>query len=275
MNNADISGCPIGVFDSGIGGLTCLKELRRLLPSESFVYLGDTARVPYGTKSRETIALYAGQDIAFLKSHGVKMIIVACGTVSSVMEEIPIFEGSGVSLYSGVIRHAVSAAVNATVSGRVGVIGTPATIRSGCYERELQSLLPGVKVITKACPLFVPLVENGYTDRDNKVTRLVAEEYLANIKREKCDTLIMGCTHYPLLEQIVADIMGDGVKLISPGAEAAKYAAKLLEERDLLNKNSGPKICELYCTDSKELFSENVAAFLGGSENTRIFKCNL
>lgn len=266
---------PIGVFDSGIGGLTCLKELRELLPCEDIVYLGDTARVPYGTKSRDTIAEYARQDIAFLERHDVKMILVACGTVSSVMETVKVFDKSRVQLYSGVIHPAVRTAYTATKNNRIGVIGTPATIRSGCYTEALKALKPDIEVFGKACPLFVPLVENGYTGVDNKITRLVAQEYLEIMLREEVDTLIMGCTHYPLLKDIFADIMGGSVTLVSPGEEAAKYASKLLSEKGLLNENKGEGSCELYCTDSEELFAENVAAFLGSGMNASITKCSL
>lgn len=264
---------PIGVFDSGIGGLTCLKELKELLPNEDIVYLGDTARVPYGTKSRETIAEYARQDIAFLKRYDVKMILVACGTVSSVMETVPIFEGSGVELYSGVISPAVKAACVATKNGRIGVIGTPATIRSGCYTSALKAIHTDIQVFSRACPMFVPLVENGYTDDDNKVTTLIAQEYLEEMARENIDTLIMGCTHYPLLKGVFAKVLGGGVTLISPGAEAARYAARMLGEKDMLCGSGGA--CRLYCTDSEELFAENVAAFLGSGINAEIKKCSL
>ena len=266
---------PIGVFDSGIGGLTCLKELKELLPHEDIVYLGDTARVPYGTKSRETIAGYARQDIAFLKKFDVKLVLVACGTVSSVMESVPIFDGSGVENYSGVISPAVSAAVKATKNGRIGVIGTPATVRSQCYTNAIKSIDANIQVFSRACPMFVPLVENGYTDRENKVTRLVAEEYLSEMANENVDTLIMGCTHYPLLKDIFSDIMGSGVSLISPGAEAAKYALSLLTEKQLLSDKTSGGSCSLYCTDSEELFADNVAAFLGSDINASVKKCIL
>ncbi len=266
---------PIGVFDSGVGGLTCLEELRKLLPNEDIVYLGDTARVPYGTKSRETIACYARQDIAFLEKFDVKMILIACGTVSSVLMTENLFDGSRTELYSGVIYPAVKSAYAQTKNRRIGVIGTPATIRSGCYGRALRELCPDIKVVGKACPLFVPLVENGYTNVDNKVTRLVAEEYLDVMKKENVDTLIMGCTHYPLLKDIFADILGDRVSLISPGAEAARFAAKELMKRDLLNDREGEGSCKLFCTDSEELFSENVTAFLGNEVTAEISKCTL
>lgn len=266
---------PIGVFDSGVGGLTCLKELKKLLPNEDIIYLGDTARVPYGTKSRETIAEYARQDIAFLEKYNVKMILIACGTVSSVLMTEDLFAQSKTELYSGVIYPAVKSAFAATRNNRIGVIGTPATIRSGCYGKALRELGSDIKVVGKACPLFVPLVENGYTAKDNKVTRLVAEEYLEVMKKENVDTLIMGCTHYPLLKEVFADILGDKVTLVSPGAEVARHAAKVLMQKDMLSDRQPAGRCRLFCTDSEELFSENVSAFLGSDINAEISKCSL
>lgn len=270
MNNA-----AIGVFDSGVGGLTCVKELTRLLPNENIVYLGDTARVPYGTKSKETIAQYGRQDIRFLEQHNVKMVLVACGTVSSVLMTTPIFENSAVTEYSGVIYPAVHAACASTRNNRIGVIGTPATIRSGCYGKAIHEMKPDIKVVGKACPMFVPLVENGYTAADCKVSKLIAEEYLEVMKREKVDTLILGCTHYPMLKDIIAEIMGEGVKLISSGAEVAKYAQKILSYNDALCDREEQGVLELYCTDSVELFAENADAFLGRKENIKISKCSL
>ncbi len=251
----------IGVFDSGIGGLTTVKALNELLPNENIIYLGDTARIPYGTRSRETIAQYASQDIDFLKSHNVKMIIVACGTASAILMnnnsikvDIPL---------TGVLLPAVQTACGVTQNNKIGVIGTPATIKSGGYGKAIRAIKPDINVIGKACPLFVPLVENGYTDRDNKVTKLVAEEYLEIMKKEKVDTLILGCTHYPILKDIISDIMGDGVRLISPGEEAAKFASALLSEKELLSSNTEQGINEFYVTDSVDLFTENCQAFLG------------
>lgn len=266
---------PIGVFDSGVGGLTCLKELRKLLPNEDIVYLGDTARVPYGTKSKETIACYAKQDIAFLEKYNVKMILIACGTVSSVLMSEDLFCDSEVKLNSGVIYPAVKSAFAATRNKKIGVIGTPATIRSGCYGKALRELCPDIRVVSKDCPLFVPLVENGYTNKDNKVTRLVAQEYLEVMIKEGVDTLIMGCTHYPLLKDIFADILGDKVTLISPGAEAARYSARILMQNGLLTDKKEQGSLSLFCTDSEELFAQNVASFLGNEENAEILKCTL
>lgn len=270
MNNS-----AIGVFDSGIGGLTCVKELVKLLPHENIVYLGDTARVPYGTRSREIIIEYSKQDIAFLEKHDVKMVLVACGTVSSVLVTNPLFEGTSIKEYSGVIIPAVHAACASTKNKKIGVIGTPATIKSGAYGKAIHGVNSDIRIVGKACPMFVPLVENGYTARDCQVTRLIAQEYLEVMKREQVDTLIMGCTHYPMLKDIIADIMGSGVKLISPGEEAAKYAKKVLAYNDELAERKESGRLDLYCTDSVAMFSENVEAFLGKNINGEIHKCNL
>ncbi len=263
----------IGVFDSGIGGLTTVAELNRLLPNENIIYLGDTARIPYGTRSRETIYKYAKQDIAFLEQHNVKMIIVACGTISAIMMSNPLPFGD--KPYTGVLLPAVQAACTATRNGKVGVIGTFATIKSGSYGKAIRSIKPDINVIGKACPMFVPLVENGYTAKDCVPSRFFAMEYLEVMRKEKVDTLIMGCTHYPLLRDIIADILGDGVTLISPGEEAARYASAVLSEKELLCDREEKGVNEFYVSDSVELFEENCAAFLGGCVQGKAFKCEL
>ena len=267
MNNA-----AIGVFDSGVGGLTCVKELIKLLPNENIVYLGDTARVPYGSKSRETIMSYARQDIEFLKQHNVKMILVACGTVSSVLPAMDI--KSDISI-SGVVEPAVKAACSATKNNRIGVIATSATIKSGIYGKAIRSINPNIKVVGKACPMFVPLVENGYTAPDCVPARYIAQEYLEIMKKEDVDTLILGCTHYPHLTELISDIMGEGVTLVSSGAELAKYALNSLSYSDDTAEREERESLELYCTDSVELFSENVERFLGNNINAQISKCSL
>lgn len=249
---------PIGVFDSGIGGLTAVKELIRLLPNEDIIYLGDTARVPYGTKSPETIRKYAKQDFDFLKKYNVKMIIAACGTVSSTVKDD---EFSG-GLYTGVIRPAAEAAVAATRNGRIGIIGTSATIRSGSYKSLIKQLMPDCEVYEKACPMFVPLVENGYTGTDCLPCIEIAREYLLPLKEAGVDTLILGCTHYPIISGVISMIMGEGVKLISSGGEAGKRAQKLLLANGLLNDRKDKGRVSLYCTDSAELFRENSEHFL-------------
>jgi glutamate racemase len=262
----------IGVFDSGIGGLTVVKELKELLPNENIIYFGDTARVPYGTRSKETIIKYANQDINFLKNHKVKMIIAACGTVSSVLganapvKEIP---------FTGVLLPAVQTACGITRKGRIGVIATPATIRSGSYGRAIRTIKPDIFVAGSACPLFVPLVENGFFGKGNEVARLVAKQYLAPIIAENVDTLILGCTHYPLLEDIIADIMGEGVSLVSAGKEAAKHASAILTERELLNDGKEKGTCEFYVTDSPEMFAENAKIFLGYPIDGEVHKVDI
>lgn len=262
----------IGVFDSGIGGLTAVKELNKLLPNENIIYFGDTARVPYGSRSRETVMKYARQDVEFLRKHKIKMIIAACGTVSSVVgtkslvTDIP---------FTGVILPAVQAACGATKNGRIGVIGTPATIKSGSFGKAVKNINPHAFVIGNPCPLFVHLVENGYTDRNNKITKLAAEEYLAPIKAEGVDTLILGCTHYPVIKDIISDIMGNDVTLISPGAEAAKYAQSCLMEKDMLSDRTESGKNTYYVSDSTELFEENAKHFLEHAVEGEVFSCSL
>ncbi len=263
----------IGVFDSGLGGLTTVKELNTLLPGENIVYLGDTARIPYGTRSKETIYKYAKQDISFLLKHKVKMIIVACGTVSSVMMSKPVYDGE--LPFTGVLVPAVQTACCKTKNNKVGVIGTPLTIKSNGYGKAIRGINPDIKVIGKACPMFVPLVENGYIGRDNKVARMIAEEYLSVMKKEGVDTLILGCTHYPLLKDIIADIMGDGVSLISPGEEAAKYAAGILSQREMLSSGDNKGENKFFVTDSAEMFTQSCSVFLGTDVKDNVEKCNL
>lgn len=262
----------IGVFDSGLGGLTCLKELNKLIPNENVIYFGDTARLPYGTRSRETILEYAHQDIAFVKSKNVKMIIAACGTVSSVLGSGKTADG-GVP-FTGVLLPAAQAACGMTRNGKVGVIGTEATIKSGSYGKAIRGIRPDVSVIGAACPLFVPLVENGFTARDNKVAQLVAEQYLAPIKKEGVDTLILGCTHYPILRDVISDYMGDSVTLISSGEEAAKYAYKMLMSREMLSDREENGTNTYYTSDSIELFEDNARAFLS-SINGDVYKVGI
>lgn len=256
MNNS-----AIGVFDSGMGGLTCFKELHSLMPNENIIYFGDTARLPYGTRSRETILKYAAQDIAFMKKHDVKMIIAACGTVSSVVG-IDKKDADGIP-FTGVLLPTVQAACAKTRNGKIGVIGTSATIKSGSYAKAIRTIKPSLTVVGAACPLFVPLVENGFADRDNKVAQLVAEQYLAPLKREGVDTLILGCTHYPIMQDVIADYMGENVEIISSGREAAKFACAYLTRNDMLAERETNGEIIFYSSDSTEMFRENAESFLG------------
>jgi len=251
---------PIGVFDSGLGGLTAVKELLKIMPHENIVYFGDTGRVPYGTRSRETIIKYAQQDAAFLKSNHVKMIVAACGTVSSVADHLG--DNLGVP-FTGVLKATVIAAAAASKNKRVGVIGTTATIRSGSYRRELKAIDPEIEVCERDCPLFVPLVENGYIDDDEEVTRLVAQRYLTPLRDAGIDTLIMGCTHYPIIRHIIAEVMGSGVRLIDSGRETALYCNEILKEQGLVCDSKNEGSCSFFVSDRVEGFSQLAGIFLG------------
>ncbi len=261
---------PIGVFDSGLGGLTAVRELRRLLPGEDIVYFGDTGRVPYGTRGADIIIRYAKQDIAFLLEQNVKYIVAACGTVSSTLpsaytDALPV-------PYTGVVQSAARAAARATKTGRVGVIGTPATIQSGSYHTALSALLPAARITATACPLFVPLVENGYFDAGNVVTRLVARDYLREIKAAGVDTLILGCTHYPLIAPILGELMGPEVTLIDPGRETARDMRAALAGAGLLRAGAHGE-ARYFVSDSTESFVRLSDWFLGeyaGGPVTRI-----
>ena len=268
MNNS-----PIGVFDSGVGGLSCVEELIRLLPNEDIVYLGDTARVPYGTRSRDTIISYAKEDIAFLKKHNVKMILVACGTVSSVLDDVR--DECGDIPVSGVVLPAAEAAYKATKNKSIGVIATGASISSGSYDRSLKGIDSEVRVTGKACPMLVPLAENGYTSPDCPPARFFTEEYLSPVKALGVDTLILGCTHFPHFSEVISEYMGSGVTLISASAELAKKAAQRLSETGEGADRKEAGHISLYCTDSETLFAENVKKFLGRDINAQILKCRL
>lgn len=267
----NIKNYAIGVFDSGMGGLTAVKELNRILPNEDIIYFGDTARIPYGSRSRETILRYAMEDVAFLKQHKIKMIIAACGTVSSVALDTPIVTDMP---FTGVIAPAIEAACKATKNKRIGLIGTPATIKSGSYIHAIADTHPEVMVVPQACPLFVHLVENGYTDFNNPVTRLVAEEYLTPVKNENVDVLILGCTHYPVIADIIGDIMGKDVVLISAGAEAAKFTKQRLGELELLSDRNEKGKNTYYVSDSTEMFEENAVNFLHENVHGDVFRSN-
>ena len=253
---------PIGVFDSGLGGLTAVKELESALPGESIVYFGDNGRVPYGTRSRDTVRGYARQDMAFLIGQGVKAVLAACGTVSSVAADI----GAQLPVpYFDVLVPTAQAAQLATRNGRIGVIGTSATIASGSYERALKGIDPKLTVHPQACPLFVPLVENGFVSPEDPVTRLVAERYLLPLKEQGVDTLILGCTHYPILKETIAQVMGEHVTLIDSGREAALALAAALKTRSLLADTARTPKIDFFVTDNPEGFRGVAELFLGHS----------
>ena len=263
----------IGVFDSGLGGLTVVKELTRLLPCENIVYFGDTGRVPYGTKGSDTIVKYARQDIRFLLSFDVKAIIIACGTVSSVAFE----QSQAVSPVPlvGVVNPASAAAVKATRSGQIGILGTSATIRSGSYGREILRLAPQTKVCSRPCPLFVPLVENGYFRKGSPLATLAAHEYLDEFRGSGIDTLILGCTHYPLLKDVVAEVVGSDVTLIDSGKETAVAAAALLGAQGLLCEGAKDGQCRFYVSDCTDEFAALAGIFLERSVSGYVEKTDI
>lgn len=258
----------IGVFDSGIGGLSVLKQLIRFLPYEKYVYLGDTARVPYGNKSKETVKTYARQSGEFLLKKGVKTLVAACNTVSSVAMDA-VVETAGDAPVIDMIKPAAGAALRQTVNGRIGVIGTRATVGSEAYSKAIYDFAGGsdeVKVFQKACPLFVPLVEEGMIQ--TPAARMIAEEYLEELKKENIDVLVLGCTHYPLLSRLLREILPN-VSLIDSGEHASVSALRTLAEKNLLDEERSefvmkPKI-EFYATDLPEHFHEMAIRFLGFS----------
>lgn len=250
----------IGVFDSGLGGLSVVRELESVLPDENIVYFGDTGRVPYGTKSKETIIKYAREDEAFLLSRDVKMIIAACGTVSSVAS------GTALELpvpFVEVVTPTCVEAAAATRSGRIGIIGTPATVASKSYENLLLKLMPGAVITAAACPMFVPLVENGWIERDDVVVVETAKRYLEPLIAADVDVLILGCTHFPVLSGVIGDIMGGDVTLINAGKCAADAAARYLKEHDMLTSGCGSRAQSYFVSDRSESFSKTASILLG------------
>lgn len=256
MNRQD---SPIGVFDSGIGGLTVLKEILGQMPRESTLYLGDTARVPYGTRSPETVTRYSFENTRFLVGKGIKLLVVACNTVSSISLEA-IREKVTMPVV-GVLEPGANAAVAATRNRRVGVIGTAATIRSNAYARAIRKVDASVEVFGLPCPLFVPLVEEGWTG--GPIVRLIAERYLEELMRKEIDTLVLGCTHYPLLKAVLSEVMGSGVSLIDSAIETAREIRRILESEGLGRQEAGSPSREFYVTDSPGKFLEVGERFLG------------
>ena len=247
---------PIGVFDSGVGGLTTVRRMHEIMPNENIIFFGDTGRGPYGTRSAETITRYTRQDVSFLRTFDIKAIVVACNTVSAVALETVAAEIDVPMI--GVVWPACRKALAVTKTGRIGVIGTPATVRSGVYERFLHRARPALEVFTQACPLFVPLVENGRVQRGDIVIETVVAEYLAALRAQDIDTLILGCTHYPLLREVISAYMGSHVHLIDSGAEAADHA------RQMLIPAEGRGKTKYFVSDDPESFRSLAGLFLNG-----------
>lgn len=242
---------PIGIFDSGVGGLTVAKQVMRVLPKEQMIYFGDTAHLPYGSKSKEAVTKFSKQNVQFLLQKNVKAIIVACNTASAnSLEElqatfdVPIF---------GVIDAGVAEALSSTNNKKIGVIGTAGTVRAGAYEKMLCSLDAEVSVLSKACPLFVPLAEAGWTN--NEIAHLTAKEYLQELLDFGMDSLVLGCTHYPLLKQCIGETVGDAVTLVDPAKATAERVGTFLAEHNALHDDRETKAHEFYLSDQTDMFS--------------------
>ena len=269
---------PIGIFDSGVGGLTVYRALHERLPAERYVYLGDTARVPYGTKSLSTVEHYAIENARFLERRGIKLLVVACNTASALA--LPAISRSVGVHVVGMIEPGARAAVRASGAGaRVGVIATESTVRSGAYSEAIRRLAPGAEVFERACPLFVPLAEEGWAETD--VARAVAEEYLRELRESGLGALVLGCTHYPILRRVIREAVGDGVRLIDSG-EAAAGAVEDLIDREGLRRTATQELRDLreagarartlcddldhfYVTDAAERFAHVAERFLGSA----------
>lgn len=260
---------PIGVFDSGLGGLTVVKELCRFLPNENIVYFGDTGRVPYGTKSRDTIKKYAAEDESFLLSNDVKLIIAACGTVSSVAADtaeslpVPFFE---------VVSFSAKEAVKTTKNRKIGIIGTPATVKSGKHKEVINKIAPDIEVIANACPMFVPLVEEGWHNSDDIVVKETVKRYLEPIAQAGADTLILGCTHYPVLSEAISDYLGSGVTLINAGTAVSKAVGEYLSENGLLNTSKEKGVSRFYVSDKPDSFRNQASILLNEEINDLMVK---
>jgi glutamate racemase len=265
------SNLPIGIFDSGVGGLTVYRALHERLPDEHFVYLGDTARVPYGTKSLSTVERYAIENAKFLEAHGIKLLVVACNTASALA--LPaIREALGVPVV-GVIEPGAQAAVEVAAERRIGVIATEATVQSGAYSRAISKINPVTEVIERACPLFVPLAEEGWAETD--VARAVAEQYLNDLKKKHVGALVLGCTHYPILRDLISKVIGTEIPLIDSGEAAAREVEALLQSSRILSPardrdtqaRQERRLCDdldhFYVTDAAERFAKVAERFLG------------
>lgn len=261
----------IGVFDSGVGGLSAVKEIIKKMPDENIVYFGDTGRVPYGTRSNETITKYAISDMKFLKSYDIKLVVVACGTVSTVA--LPILKDMFDVPIIGVVEPAAISACKATKNKKIGVIGTSGTIRSNKYEEQIKDIMPDALVKSIACPMFVPLVENNMADTE--AAYLIAKDYLKEFSKMGIDTLVLGCTHYPHLKQTIKKVLGDKVTLIDSGAATADFVLNYLTKNNLLCDKPFSEQYKYFVSDTVEGFSKIADVFLGRSIDEMVEKIDI
>lgn len=249
---------PIGVFDSGIGGLTVVKEIMKMLPDEDIIYFGDTARVPYGTKSKETVIKYSFQCVRFLLEKNVKSIVIACNTASA--SSLDIVQQSYDLPIVGVVEPGAKTACKVTKSGKIGIIGTEGTISSGAYEKAINEINKNIKMTLRACPLFVPIAEEGW--QDTEIAFLTAQNYLWDFKKSDIDALIMACTHYPLLEKTIGKVLGEGIKLVNPAYETAKVLEYMINSNGLKNDRPHKGDYKYYVSDNPVKFKKTGENFL-------------
>ena len=252
MSINEMANAPIGVFDSGVGGLTVAREITRQLPNENIVYFGDTARVPYGSKSKENIIRFSKQIIRFLQTKNVKAIVIACNTASALALDA-VRESFDIPII-GVVVPGARAAVEATVNKHVGVVATDATVSSKVYTSNIMDMDPEITVVEKACPLFVPLVEEGF--KEHHVTEEIIDYYLNSIKESEIDTMILGCTHYPLLRTKIREYMGEEIQIVNPAYETAMDLKKILKRLNILNPQTEQGLCEFYVSDAADKFKQ-------------------
>jgi glutamate racemase len=261
---------PIGIFDSGVGGLTVYRALHERLPNERFVYLGDTARVPYGTKSLATVERYAVENSRFLEARGIKLLVVACNTASALA--LPAIRKAIKAPVIGVIEPGSRAAVEAARGANIGVIATEATVNSGAYSKAIAAFCNDCEVVERACPLFVPLAEEGWANSD--VARIVAKDYLSDFRKASLGALVLGCTHYPILKDIISETVGKQISLIDSGAATAADVESLLEKSGLTHDeppgmHEERRLCDdldhFYVTDAAERFAKVAERFLGSA----------
>lgn len=270
MTSSDSQQAPLGVFDSGVGGLTVVRALRELLPNESIIYLGDTARVPYGSKSPDTIRRFSMEDTQFLVSHGVKAVVVACNTATA--HALPTLQATFRVPVIGVLEPGVEATLSDPGCERVGIIGTAGTIRSSAYQYALAMRKPGLQIHATATPLLVPFVEEGWTE--HPALKLVLKQYLDPLLEKGMDTLVLGCTHYPLLMPILKKMLGKKVRLVDSASTCAAHTQRVLEQQNLLRTARSKPALEIYLTDLSEQAEALAKRFLG-TDFGKVKKANL
>lgn len=251
---------PIGIFDSGLGGLSTVRAMKKILPNEDIIYFGDTGRVPYGTRSNETIETYTAQDIRFLRTFDCKMIVVACGTVSTVASDT--IDNLDIPA-TGIAKPSARAAALATKNGKIGVLGTSATVNSGVFNDEIKKINPDIEITAIACPMLIPLVENNWIATDDEIAIGAVKRYLEPVLANEVDTIILGCTHFPILAPIIQKVAGENVTLIDTGLEESRYVESILNEKNIKNDENHQGVHRFFVSDKTQNFCDVANTLLG------------